>query len=48
MSNDGSDKAFTPSEGPTPPLVPPPAKDLFTKFMKVFMETTYAQALAEP
>ena len=40
--NAGSDEA------PTPPLVPPSTKDLFTKFMKVFMETTQAQALAEP
>ena len=47
-SDTGSDKAPIPSEAPTPPLVPPPAKDLFTKFMKVFMETTQAQALAEP
>ena len=49
-SDAGSNKALTPPEAPTPPLVSPPAKDLFTKFMKVFMETTQAQAqaLAEP
>ena len=51
-SNAGSDKApteaLTPPEAPTPLLVPSPAEDLFTKFMKVFMETTQAQALAEP
>ena len=49
-SNAGSDKAPTPFEVPTLLLVPPPAEDLFTKFMKVFMETTQAQAqaLAEP
>ena len=46
-SDAGSDEA------PTPPEAPPPAptsEDLFTKFMKVFMETTQAQAqaLAEP
>ena len=43
-----SNKAPTPLEAPTPPLIPPPAKDLFTKFMKVFMGTTQTQALAEP
>ena len=43
-----SNEAPTPPEVPTPPLVLPPAEDLFTKFMKVFMETTQAQALAEP
>ena len=46
--NAGSDEAFTeaptPLEALTPPLVPPSTKDLFTKFMKVFMETTQAQA----
>ena len=35
------------NEASTSPLVLPPAKDLFTKFMKVFIETTQAQALAE-
>ena len=43
-----SDEAFIPPKASTPPLVPFFAKDLFTKFMKVFMETTQAQALAEP
>ena len=47
-SNASSDKAPTPSEAPILPLVPPPAKDFFTNFMKVFMETTQAQALADP
>ena len=53
-SNAGSDEALTeaptPLEASTPPLIPPTSKDLFTKFMKVFMETTQAQAqaLAEP
>ena len=50
-SNTGSNKAFTkastPPETPISPLVLPPTKDLFTRFMKVFMETTQAQALAE-
>ena len=49
-SNAGSDESSTPPEASTPPLVPPISEDLFTKFMKVFMETTQAQAqaLAEP
>ena len=38
-SDADSNKAFTPSETPTPPLVAPHAKDQFTKFMKVIMET---------
>ena len=49
-SNVGSNEAPTPPKASTPPLVPPTSEDLFTKFMKVFMETTQAQAqvLAEP
>ena len=47
-SNAGSNEAPTLPETPTPPLVLPPTEDLFTKFMKVFIETTQAQALAEP
>ena len=49
-SNDGSNKAPTPFEALTLPLVSFPFQDLFKKFMKVFMETTQAQAqaLAEP
>ena len=45
-SNAGSNEILT--EAPTPPeasipsLVPPTSEDLFTKFMKVFMETTQA------
>ena len=39
-SDTGSNKASTLPEAPTPPLIPSPSKDLFTKFMKVFMETT--------
>ena len=46
-SDTGSNEAPTPLEAPSPPLVPPPAEDLFTKFMKVFMETAQAQALTE-
>ena len=45
--NAGSDeapiKAPTPPEAPTPPLVPSSTKNLFIKFMKVFMEMTQAQ-----
>ena len=46
-SDASSDEAPTPPEVPTLPLVFSPAKDLFTKFMKVFMETTQIQALAK-
>ena len=50
--NAGSDKAPTkssiPPEASTPSLVLFSTKDLFTKFIKMFMETTQAQALAEP
>ena len=48
--NAGSNEALTPPKASTPPLVPLTSKDLFTKFMKVFIETTQAQAqaLAEP
>ena len=46
--NAGSDeaptKALTPPEALTPPLVLPFTKDLFTKFMKIFMKTMQAQA----
>ena len=47
-SDINSDKALIPSETPTLSLVSPPAEDLFTKFMKVFVETTQVQALAKP
>ena len=49
-SNEAPTKAPTPPEATTPPCVPHLSKDFFTKFMKVFMETTQvqAQALAEP
>ena len=49
-SNASSDEASTPPETSTPPFVPLISEDLFTKFMKVFMETTQAQAqaLTEP
>ena len=46
--NAGSDKAPTSPEAPTLPLVPPPSEDLFTKFIKVFMEMTQAQDQLEP
>ena len=43
-SNAGSNEAFTevfiPPEAPTPPFVPLTSEDFFTKYMKVFMETT--------
>ena len=44
-SNAGSDKTFieSPPEAPTPPLIPFISENFFTKFMKVFMETTQAQ-----
>ena len=42
-SNPGSNEAPTPLEAITPPLVSP-IKDLFTKFMKVFMEMSQAPA----
>ena len=49
-SNVGTDEAPTPLEASTPPLVPPTSENFFTKFMKVFMKMTeaQAQALAEP
>ena len=49
-SNAGSNEAPTLPEASTLTLVTPTSKDLFTKFMKVFMETTQAQAqaLVEP
>ena len=42
-----SNKAPTSLEAPTLLLVPSSARVLFTIFMKVFMETTQAQALTE-
>ena len=45
-SNEASTKAPIPPEALTPPLVLLSTKDLFTKFIKVFMETTQAQAQA--
>ena len=39
-SNAGSDEAPTPLETSTLPLILPTSEDLFTKFKKVFMETT--------
>ena len=49
-SNEAPTKAPTPPKASTPPLVPPTSGDLFTKFMKVFIEImqAQAQALAEP
>ena len=39
-SDANSNEALTLPEAPTLLLVPPPANDFFTKFMKVFMKTT--------
>ena len=39
-SDAGSDEAPTPPEAPSLLLIPLPSEDLFTKFMKVFIETT--------
>ena len=47
-SNVESNEALIPLETSTSPLVFLPVKDLFIKFIKVFMETTQAQALIEP
>ena len=49
-SDEAPTKAPTPPEVPTPPFIPPSIEDLFTQFMKIFMETTQAQAqaLAKP
>ena len=45
--NAGSNEASTFSKAPILPLVLPSAKDLFIKFMKVFMNPIQAQTLAE-
>ena len=47
-SNEAPTKPLTLPEALTPPLVPSSTEDLCTKFMKVFMEMTQAQVLAEP
>ena len=50
--NAGSDEAPTeapiPPKASTSPLVPPTSEDLFTKFIKVFMEMTQAREQLEP
>ena len=46
--NAGSDEAPTPPEAFTPPLVHFTFENFFTKFMKVFMETTQARDQLEP
>ena len=38
-SNEAPTEALTPLEASIPPLIPLISKDLFTKFMKVFMKT---------
>ena len=49
-SDEASTEAFTFPKALTLPFVPSSTKDFFTKFIKVFMETTpvQAEALAEP
>ena len=51
-SNVGSNEIFIeapiPLEIPTLSFVPPSTENLFIKFIKVFMETTQTQVLAEP
>ena len=47
-SDTGSNEAPTSPKTPTSPLVFFLAKDLFMKFIKVFMETTQAKTLKEP
>ena len=47
-SNVRSNKAHTPPEAPTPTLVSPISEDLFTKFIKVFIETTQVREQLEP
>ena len=51
-SNAGSDEVLTEAptlpEAYTLPLVPPTSEDLFTKFMKVFIEITQAREQLEP
>ena len=47
-SNAGSNETFTPSEASSPPFVPFTSEDLFTNFIKVFIETTQAQDQLEP
>ena len=42
--NVGNDEASTPLKAPTLPFVSLPAKNLFRKFIKVFIEMTQAQA----
>ena len=39
-SNEALTKAFTPLKAPILPFVPFFIKDLFTRFMKIFIETT--------
>ena len=46
-SDGSSNEAPTPPKASIPPLVLSPFEDLFIKFMKMFLETTWAQALAE-
>ena len=47
-SNAGSNEVLTPPEASTLSLVLLTSEDLFTKFMKVFMETTQARDQLEP
>ena len=47
-SNETPTEAFTPLEASTLPLIPLTSEDLFTKFMKVFIEMTQARDQLEP
>ena len=38
----GSNKVLTLSKAPIPPFIPPSAKDIITKFIKMFIEKTQA------
>lgn len=46
-SNVGSNKVSNSPEAPILPFIPSPIEDFFTRFMKLFMMTTQAPALAE-
>ena len=47
-SDEALTEALTPPEASIPPLIPPTSEDLFTKFMKLFIEMTQAREQLEP